>query len=79
MSAIEDTAAATQQVPADGTTVRVLASMEARDATGRRLLAYELTLTARSGRPESSTCAIAVPARSIGPAMSRGRRSPVRR
>jgi len=49
ISAIEETAAA-DQVPADGTKVRVLASVEARDATGRWPLAYELTLKARSGR-----------------------------
>ncbi|MEU6260458.1 conjugal transfer protein [Streptomyces sp. NPDC047043] len=51
VSAIEEAAAA-EQVPADGTTVRVLASVEARDATGRWPLAYELTLTARSSRWE---------------------------
>ncbi|WP_329437847.1 conjugal transfer protein [Streptomyces canus] len=51
VSAIEEAAAA-EQVPADGTTVRVLASVEARDATGRWPLAYELTLKARSGRWE---------------------------
>ncbi|MEU5632086.1 conjugal transfer protein [Streptomyces rishiriensis] len=45
-------AAAAEQVPADGTKVRVLASVEARDATGRWPLAYELTLKARSGRWE---------------------------
>ncbi|MGW0095932.1 conjugal transfer protein [Streptomyces sp. NPDC003328] len=49
VSAVEETAAA-DQVPADGTKVRVLASVEARDATGRWPLAYELTLKARSGR-----------------------------
>ncbi|MGV9653951.1 conjugal transfer protein [Streptomyces sp. NPDC003554] len=49
ITAIEETAAA-DQVPADGTKVRVLASVEARDATGRWPLAYELTLKARSGR-----------------------------
>jgi hypothetical protein len=47
-----DEAAAAEQVPADGTKVRVLASVEARDATGRWPLAYELTLKARSGRWE---------------------------
>lgn len=44
--------AAVEEVPADGTTVRVLAKVEARDATGRWPLAYELTLRARSGRWE---------------------------
>ncbi|ALV39252.1 conjugal transfer protein [Streptomyces sp. CdTB01] len=51
VSAIEEAAAA-EQVPADGTKVRVLASVEARDATGRWPLAYEFTLKARSGRWE---------------------------
>ncbi|MGW4516413.1 conjugal transfer protein [Streptomyces sp. NPDC004393] len=51
VSAVEE-AAAVEQVPADGTKVRVLASVEARDATGRWPLAYELTLKARSGRWE---------------------------
>ncbi|MGW1562782.1 conjugal transfer protein [Streptomyces sp. NPDC002144] len=51
VSAIEEAAAA-EKVPADGTTVRVLASVDARDATGRWPLAYELTLRARSGRWE---------------------------
>lgn len=51
VSAVEEAAAA-EQVPPDGTTVRVLASVEARDATGRWPLAYELTLKARSGRWE---------------------------
>ncbi|MGW2618507.1 conjugal transfer protein [Streptomyces sp. NPDC001500] len=51
VSAVEK-AAATEQVPADGTTVRVLASVEARDASGRWPLAYELALKARSGRWE---------------------------
>ncbi|MGW3134999.1 conjugal transfer protein [Streptomyces sp. NPDC001139] len=51
VSAIEEAAAA-EQVPADGTKVRVLASLEARDATGRWPLAYELTLKARSSRWE---------------------------
>ncbi|MEW2573738.1 conjugal transfer protein [Streptomyces sp. NPDC047070] len=37
-------------VPADRTKVRVLARVETRDAGGRWPLAYELTLTARSGR-----------------------------
>ena len=56
VSAIEEAAAA-EQVPADGTTVRVLASVEARDATGRWPLAYELTLKARSGRWEVAALA----------------------
>ncbi|MFF0764323.1 conjugal transfer protein [Streptomyces sp. NPDC003737] len=43
-------AAADDQVPADGTKVRILARVEARDATGRWPLAYEFTLKARSGR-----------------------------
>ncbi|MGW3498287.1 conjugal transfer protein [Streptomyces sp. NPDC001020] len=51
VSSIEEAAAA-ERVPADGTKVRVLASVEARDATGRWPLAYELTLRARSGRWE---------------------------
>jgi hypothetical protein len=51
VSAIEETAAA-EKVPADGTAVHVLASVEARDASGRWPLAYELTLKARSGRWE---------------------------
>ncbi|MFE0520800.1 conjugal transfer protein [Streptomyces sp. NPDC058954] len=51
VSAVEEAAAA-DQVPADGTTVQVLASVEARDATGRWPLGYELTLRARSGRWE---------------------------
>ncbi|MFD7879039.1 conjugal transfer protein, partial [Streptomyces sp. NPDC059766] len=51
VSALEEAAAA-GQVPADGTKVRVLASVEARDASGRWPLAYELTLKARSGRWE---------------------------
>ncbi|MGW1616394.1 conjugal transfer protein [Streptomyces sp. NPDC002285] len=49
VSAVEEAAAA-EQVPADGTKVRVLAQAEARDTGGRWPLAYELTLTARSGR-----------------------------
>ncbi|MGW0332207.1 conjugal transfer protein [Streptomyces sp. NPDC003011] len=49
LSAVEEAAAA-EQVPADGTTVRVYAAVEARDDVGRWPLAYELTLTARSGR-----------------------------
>ena len=51
ISAVEQAAAA-EQVPADGTTVRVLVQVEARDAGGRWPLAYELTLRARSGRWE---------------------------
>ncbi|WP_406436493.1 conjugal transfer protein [Streptomyces sp. NBC_01613] len=51
VSSVEEAAAA-EQVPADGTTVRILASVEARDATGRWPLAYELTLKARSSRWE---------------------------
>jgi pyruvate/2-oxoglutarate dehydrogenase complex dihydrolipoamide acyltransferase (E2) component len=51
VSAAEQAAAAAQ-VPADGTTVRVLASVEARDTAGRWPLGYELTLKARSGRWE---------------------------
>ncbi|AZQ39976.1 conjugal transfer protein [Streptomyces cyaneochromogenes] len=38
------------RVPADNTTVRVLAQVEARDEGGRWPLGYELCLTARSGR-----------------------------
>lgn len=53
VSAAEE-AAATEQVPADGTTVRVLARVEARDTDGRWPLAYELALTTRSGRWEVS-------------------------
>ncbi|OIJ88174.1 conjugal transfer protein [Streptomyces sp. MUSC 14] len=51
VSAVEQAAAA-GQVPGDGTTVRVLAQVEARDSGGRWPLAYELTLRARSGRWE---------------------------
>jgi hypothetical protein len=51
VSAVEEAAAA-GQVPADGTKVRVLAQVEARDASGRWPLGYELVLTARSGRWE---------------------------
>ncbi|MFI6359876.1 conjugal transfer protein, partial [Streptomyces sp. NPDC050743] len=47
-----DQAAAAEHVPADGTKARVLARVEARDASGRWPLAYELTLKARSGRWE---------------------------
>ncbi|MDX3370938.1 conjugal transfer protein [Streptomyces sp. ME02-6987-2C] len=49
VSAIEEAAAA-GPVPADGTKVRVRVQAEARDDTGRWPLAYELTLTSRSGR-----------------------------
>ncbi|WP_306191652.1 conjugal transfer protein [Streptomyces sp. MK5] len=45
-------AAAAEQVPADGTTVRVRAAVEARDGTGRWPLAYELVFRSRSGRWE---------------------------
>ncbi|MFE9769768.1 conjugal transfer protein [Streptomyces sp. NPDC005808] len=53
VSAVEEAAAA-EQVPADGTKVRVLAQVEARDVGGRWPLGYELALTARSGRWEVS-------------------------
>ena len=53
VSAVEEAAAA-GQVSADGTKVRVLAHVEARDSGGRWPLAYELALTARSGRWEVS-------------------------
>jgi len=53
VSAIEEAAAA-GQVPAEGTQVRVLASVEARDANGRWPLTYEFTFKARSGRWEVS-------------------------
>ncbi|MEU9522821.1 conjugal transfer protein [Streptomyces sp. NPDC048224] len=49
VSAIEEVATA-GPVPADGTKVRVRVQGEARDDTGRWPLAYELTLTSRSGR-----------------------------
>ncbi|GHB74458.1 hypothetical protein GCM10010377_76140 [Streptomyces viridiviolaceus] len=49
VSAVEEAAAA-GQVPADGTKVRVMVQAEARDDAGRWPLAYELALTARSGR-----------------------------
>ncbi|MGW7670221.1 conjugal transfer protein [Streptomyces sp. NPDC054775] len=49
--AVQDVAAA-ERVPSDGTTVRVCAQVEARNAVGRWPLAYELTLKARSGRWE---------------------------
>ncbi|MGW9026894.1 conjugal transfer protein [Streptomyces sp. NPDC055722] len=51
VSAVEEAAAA-EQVPADGTAVRVLVRVEARNAGGRWPLGYELTLKARSGRWE---------------------------
>ncbi|MFF0698491.1 conjugal transfer protein [Streptomyces tendae] len=49
VSAVEEVAAA-GPVPADGTKVRVRVQAEARDEAGRWPLAYELALTARSGR-----------------------------
>ncbi|MGW1533862.1 conjugal transfer protein [Streptomyces aureus] len=49
--AIEE-AAASGTGAADGTAVHVLVQVEARDGDGRWPLAYELTLTARSGRWE---------------------------
>ncbi|MFF7452389.1 MULTISPECIES: conjugal transfer protein [unclassified Streptomyces] len=49
-----DEAAAAESVPTDGTRVRVMVHVEARDADGRWPLAYELALTARSGRWEVS-------------------------
>ncbi|MEU6546425.1 conjugal transfer protein [Streptomyces sp. NPDC046859] len=51
VSAVEEAAAA-DQVPADGTAVRVLVRVEAQDAGGQWPLAYELMLKARSGRWE---------------------------
>ena len=51
VSAVEQAAAA-GQVPGDGTTVHILAQVDAQDAGGRWPLAYELTLRARSGRWE---------------------------
>ncbi|MFD8220345.1 conjugal transfer protein [Streptomyces sp. NPDC059697] len=51
VSAVEE-AAAVGKVPADGTAVRVLVQVEARDSGGRWPLGYELTLKARSGRWE---------------------------
>ncbi|MEU5324146.1 conjugal transfer protein [Streptomyces sp. NPDC021056] len=53
VSAVQEVAAG-ERVPADGTRVRVRADVEARDAGGRWPLAYELVLTARSGRWEVS-------------------------
>ncbi|CAM5597251.1 hypothetical protein STENM36S_02031 [Streptomyces tendae] len=49
VSAVEEAAAA-GPVPAEGTRVRVRVQAEARDGAGRWPLAYELALTARSGR-----------------------------
>ncbi|MFI8301256.1 hypothetical protein ACIGCZ_35665 [Streptomyces nigra] len=49
--AVEEAAAA-ENVPADGTRVRAVVQIEAQDAGGRWPLAYELTLTAHSGRWE---------------------------
>ncbi|MET7685182.1 conjugal transfer protein [Streptomyces sp. NPDC005423] len=51
VSAVEQAATA-GQVPGDGTTVHILAQVNAQDARGRWPLAYELTLRARSGRWE---------------------------
>ncbi|MBP2056390.1 hypothetical protein J2Z21_009408 [Streptomyces griseochromogenes] len=51
VAAVEEAAAA-ETVPADGTAVRVLVRVEARDADGRWPLACELVLKARSGRWE---------------------------
>ncbi|MET9462253.1 conjugal transfer protein [Streptomyces canus] len=47
-----DQEAAAEAVPAEGTRVRVMAEVEARDGSGRWPLAYELTLKVRSGRWE---------------------------
>jgi hypothetical protein len=47
-----DQEAAAESVPADGTRVRVMVQVAARDRAGRWPLAYELTLKARSGRWE---------------------------
>ncbi|MFI8301710.1 conjugal transfer protein [Streptomyces nigra] len=49
--AVEEAAAA-ESVPPDGTRVRAVVRVEAQGAGGRWPLAYELTLTARSGRWE---------------------------
>ncbi|MFE7077084.1 conjugal transfer protein [Streptomyces sp. NPDC057620] len=49
-----ETAAAGERVPGDGTKVRVQVRLDARDRGGRWPLAYELALTARSGRWEVS-------------------------
>ncbi|MFZ4246602.1 conjugal transfer protein [Actinospica acidiphila] len=56
VSAVEEDAA-TEKVPADGTAVRVLVRVEARDAGGRWPLAYELAVKARSGRWEVAALA----------------------
>ncbi|MGA5375986.1 conjugal transfer protein [Streptomyces griseoincarnatus] len=56
VSAVEEDAAA-EKVPADGTAVRVLVRVEARDAGGRWPLAYELAVKARSGRWEVAALA----------------------
>jgi hypothetical protein len=53
MSAVEESAAA-ERVPADGTKIRVHAQVDARGTGGRWPLAYELALTAHSGRWEVS-------------------------
>ncbi|MCX4919884.1 conjugal transfer protein [Streptomyces sp. NBC_00687] len=45
-------AAAAEQVPGDGTRIRIAARVEARDAAGRWPLTYELVMRARSGRWE---------------------------
>ncbi|MEY9988021.1 hypothetical protein ABIE67_000053 [Streptomyces sp. V4I8] len=47
-----DQEAAAESVPADGTRVRVMAEVEARDSSGRWPLSYELALKSRSGRWE---------------------------
>ncbi|MEU9286420.1 conjugal transfer protein [Streptomyces sp. NPDC048275] len=47
-----DQDASAESVPQDGTRVRVMAQVEARDSAGRWPLAYELTLKVRSGRWE---------------------------
>ncbi|MGX1219176.1 conjugal transfer protein [Streptomyces ambofaciens] len=54
VSAVEEAAAA-GPVPAEGTRVRVRVQAEARDDAGRWPLAYELALTARSGRWDVAT------------------------
>ena len=51
VSAVEQ-AAATAQVPGDGTTVHILTQVDAQDTSGQWPLAYELTLRARSSRWE---------------------------
>lgn len=51
VSAVEESAAG-EQMPADGTEVRLLAQVQARDTGGRWPLAYELSVTSRSGRWE---------------------------